>query len=135
MNPPDRSPGNRGAHDRLQEFGPRLAADARSIVTAHPEANLAGLILEAGTPDYKKLRTFVQQTTGLEVVPPGFAGIVPLAVLAGIMAEAPQHVRDAFAEILEGDLDRIPVLACTENGMELAGFDLNPPSQNPGRPR
>ncbi len=107
----------RRAPEPMQVFGPKPAAETARVVAAQPKAGLAGLIPEAGTPGSKEIRTFLQLATGEEPRPRGFAGIVLLAVLAGVVAGAPPQIRGAFADAVPINIDQLPVLTCTRRGM------------------
>ena len=66
-------------------LGPELASRAAETLREHPDADLIGLIAEPGTPEAKRCRTELEQGTGVELGPQGFAGVLTADELATIL--------------------------------------------------
>ena len=111
----------------LKSAGPILAQDARAEYDRNPHAEIAGVISEKGSPEYKVIRTLIQQKTGAELVPNCLAGIMPLAMVIGIARGGPPQVAEILRDIATATPLMLPVLMCSVNGMQVAGFQIYPP--------
>lgn len=116
----------------LQEFGPRLAQEAKLALRENPVADIAGVIADSSSPEYSELRRFFKQRTGVDSPPEGFAGLLPRNIVAAFTQDAEGQTRETFAEFFKSDIDTIAILVCTRNGRQVARFRI--PAADSSRP-
>ena len=113
MDPFDNFDQQERSWSHLEEHSPRLAREAAAILDRDPILELAGLILETGTPESARYRTDIEQTTGQEFTPPVLAGAVPRRKMLEIAGKQ----RAAWVEQNAPPFARfLPVLAAMKNG-------------------
>jgi hypothetical protein len=108
----------------LRRHGPELRADAREIITEHPELRVAGLITMPDSGDAEAVRRMLAAGTGQDV-PPGklMIGVVPRqsveALLAHRCSEYPWREESWQSQQV------LPVVVSTKDGFRFGFFSLS----------
>jgi hypothetical protein len=102
----------------IQKLVAAVVADAAKVLAERPQAEIVGLIAESGTVECKRVRTLLEQGTGVEPTTESFAGMVPVSALPKILdatfpAEAlswmtdPNRVRQLHIVVCARDAVRV----------------------------
>lgn len=107
--------------DHLQRHHDTLVQEAVEVVAQAPRADLAGVILEAGTPEFETFRRQIQNASGQELVTPLLVGVVPREVMLSLLEDG---VRARVEEAAPAFLRRLPVVAILRDGFRFGVFEL-----------
>ena len=112
------------AWELLQENAELLATlvnDAHEILERAPQAELAGMILDAGAPEAEPLRHALEEATGQRITS-GFYGVVPRELVAQMLQQnAPELFEHWRSGVTSPEEPHLPVLVATGNGYQM-GF-------------
>ncbi|MEE9390985.1 MAG: hypothetical protein V3W41_00600 [Planctomycetota bacterium] len=111
--------------EHLEDRGPQLVEQAIEIQRLEPDAILAGLIIEAGTPEFEALSNRVDLSGESLDQQPGFLGVVPLSVAISMLDD---DGRTWLRENCPVGTEHLPVVAILKNGLRLACLPLSPSS-------
>ena len=111
--------------EHLEELGPQLVEQAIEIQRLEPDAILAGLVVEAGTPEFEALSNRVRFSGESLDQQPGFLGVVPLAVVTSMLDD---DGRTWLRENCPAGTEHLPVVATLKNGLRLGCLPLSPSS-------
>lgn len=98
-----------------------LVRDANEILDRAPDAELAGMILDAACPEAGPLRNAIEEVTGQRITS-GFYGVVPKQMIVQLLEQnAPGLLEHWRAGISAPDEPHLPVLVATGHGYQM-GF-------------
>lgn len=123
QNEPDRASEEERSEQQLRAIAPRLAAQAAEAWRENAGADIVGIVADAGSLEARRCRTRLEQGTGIEFEPQGFAGVLTIGVLAEIVGpDFPPEILEWLGAGNRGQ--ELRLVACTTNGFRVGAIPI-----------